>query len=157
AMLYRRPAKVFYWSREDASQDGYAFTERDICPRTQRVNRLGGLRGDGREMWRRLSGRPGTEREDRVRLVSLLDGNPDAGGLRRLLDEAALIIPAFGYRSGTVPIFDPAGKRLVLRADAGGPAVGRDSRLTLADGGAVGNVFGIGLGADYKPWGPMGG
>jgi len=56
-----------------------------------------------------------------------------------------------------VPIFDPNGKRLKLKADAGGPAVGRDSRVLLADGGVIWNVFCIGLGADYKPWGPMGG
>ena len=35
--------------------------------------------------------------------------------------------------------------------------VGRDARLLLADGGAIPNIFGIGLGADYRPWGHMGG
>ena len=39
---------------------GMPFTEDDICPATQRVNRLSGLRGDGRELWRRILGKPDT-------------------------------------------------------------------------------------------------
>ena len=156
-LMYRRPARVLYWTRDDARADGYAFTERDVCPRTQRVNRLGGLRGDGRETWRRLTGRPGTEPEPRVRMVPLADPGMTPMQLRRLLDDATLIVPAFGYRSATVPIYDPEGRALRLKADQGGPAVGRDARLLLADGGSIPNVFGIGLGADYRPWGAMGG
>ena len=44
---------------EAAIEDGYPFTDDDICPSTKRVHRLGGIRNDGREVWRRLSGRPG--------------------------------------------------------------------------------------------------
>lgn len=156
-LLYRRPARVLYWTRDDARADGYAFTERDVCPRTQRVNRLGGLRGDGRETWRRLTGRPGAELEARVRMVSLSDPDLSPLQLRRLLDEATLIVPAFGYRSATVPVLDPEGRLIRLKADQGGPAVDREARLLTADGGHIPNIFGIGLGADYRPWGAMGG
>ncbi len=156
-LIYRRPARILYWTRDDAHADGYAFTERDVCPRTQRVNRLGGLRGDGREMWRRLTGRPGTEAEPRIRMLPLSESHLTPAALRRLLDDAALVIPAFGYRSSTVPIYDDQGVRLRLKADYGGPAVGRDAALLLADGGRIPNIFGIGLGADYRPWGHMGG
>jgi len=156
-LLYRQAARILYWTREDAHADGYAFTERDVCPRTQRVNRLGGLRGDGREMWRRLTGRPGTEAESRIAMVPLSESHLSATTLRRMLDEAAVIIPAFGYRSVTVPIYDAEGCQLRLKADYGGPAVGRDACMLLADGGHIPNVFGIGLGADYRPWGHMGG
>jgi hypothetical protein len=104
-----------------------------------------------------MTSRPGTESEDRVRMLSLIDGSIDAAELRRLLNDAALIVPAFGYRAGTVPVFDASGRRLRLKADEGGPAVGRDARVQLADGRTIKNIFGIGLGADYKPWGPMGG
>lgn len=156
-LLYRHPARILYWTRDDARADGYAFTELDVCPRTQRVNRLGGLRGDGREMWRRLTRRPGTEAEERVRMVQLADSEISPAQLRRMLDDADLVVPAFGYRSSTIPVFDPEGRPLRLKADLGGPAVGRDARLLLADGGHVPNIFGIGLGADYRPWGHMGG
>jgi hypothetical protein len=156
-LLYRRPARILYWTRDDARADGYPFTERDVCPRTQRVNRLGGLRGDGRETWRRLTQRPGTEPEPRVRMISLLESQMSSLQMRRLLDEAALIVPAFGYQASTIPVFDVQGRKLRLKADHGGPAVGRDARLLLADGGSIPNIFGIGLGADYRPWGHMGG
>jgi hypothetical protein len=156
-LIYRRPARILYWTRDDAHADGYAFTERDVCPRTQRVNRLGGLRGDGREMWRRLTSRPGTEAEPRINMLPLSESHLSPVALRRLLDDAALIIPAFGYRSSTIPIYSDQGVRLRLKADYGGPAVGRDASLLLADGGRIPNVFGIGLGADYRPWGHMGG
>jgi hypothetical protein len=156
-MLLRRPPRIFYESAAAATADGYEVTQRDICPRTQRVNRFGGLRGDGRETWRRLTRRPGAQVEDRVAMVSLGDSGQSAAALRRLIDGAALVVPAFGYRAATVPVFDASGRRLRLSADAGGPAVDREARLLLADGRSLRNVFGIGLGTGYRPWGHMGG
>ncbi|HLI13669.1 MAG TPA: hypothetical protein VKY65_18910 [Alphaproteobacteria bacterium] len=157
SILFRRPPRIFYWTGEDAAADGYQFNERDLCVRTRRVHRFGGLRGDGREMWRRLTRRPGTQPESRVTMAPLAESHFSPASLRRLLDEAALVIPAFGYRAATVPMFDATGRRLRLNADYGGPAVGRAARLLLAEGGELPNVFGIGLGADYRPWGHMGG
>lgn len=156
-ILLRRPPRIFYWTREEAQADGYTVTGRDVCPRTRRVNRLGGLRGDGRELWRRLARRPGTEPEERVAMIPLSRTHFSPASLRHLLDDAALIVPAFGYSAATLPVFDPGGRRLRLRADYGGPAVGRDARVLLADGGRLPNVFGIGLASGYRPWGHMGG
>ena len=156
-IFLRRPPPVFYASRDAAISDGYGFTERDLCPRTGRVNRLGGLRGNGRELWRRLARRPGTRPEERVRMISLTDPAVTAAALHRRLETASLVIPAFGYRAVTVPVLDADGRRLELQADHGGPAVGDDGRLLLAGGGALPNVFGIGLGNGFRPWGAMGG
>ena len=156
-IFQRRPPPVFYASRDAAIDDGYGFTERDLCPRTGRVNRLGGLRGNGRELWRRLTCRPETRPEERVRMVSLADPALSPAALRLRLETANLVIPAFGYRAVTVPVLDADGRRLALQADHGGPAVGDDGRLLLAGGGALPNVFGIGLGSGFRPWGAMGG
>lgn len=157
AILCRRAAPIFYPSREEAEADGCLVTEADICPTTRRVHRFSGMRGDGREMWRRVSQRPGAAPEERVRIVSLSEPASSPTALRELLDEAALVVPAFGYRSATIPIYDAAGRRLSLSADHDGPAVGRDARLLLTTGQALPNVFGIGLGTGYQPWGHMGG
>ena len=154
-ILHRRAPRIFYPSLEDALADGYLATGRDICPATKRVHRLGGLRNDGRELWRRLTGRPGTMPERRARMMSLVDTPADV--LRRLLLEATLIVPALGYRLNTVPIFDAAGRRLSLMADRGAMAVDKESRLLLADGAPLPNVFGVGLGSGYRPWGKMAG
>jgi hypothetical protein len=156
-ILCRRPAPIFYASREAAIADGYDVTARSLCPKTGRVNRFGGLRGDGRELLRRVSQCPGTEPETRIHVGRLADAAGSPYTLRHALNAAALVVPAFGYRAATIPIFDPQGRRLALNADHGGAAVGRDARLLLAGGGSLPNVFGIGLGTGYQPWGHMGG
>ena len=154
-MLLRRPPRVFYGSREEAEADGMIVSERDICPATLRVNRLGGLRGDGRDLWRRLTARPGSEPMNCV-VMAPLDEWAESP-VRSLLDDATLIVPAFGYRAATVPVYDVDGTRIRLRADLGRPAVGRDARVLTESGSAIDNLFGIGLGTGYRPWGHMGG
>src|SRR5262249_5780441 len=113
-ILCRRTAPIFYASRDEAIADGWSVADRNICPNTGRVNRFSGIRGDGRDIWRRIAHCPGTEREARVRITRMSDPGLSSTALRRLLDEAALVIPALGYRAATVPIFDPDGQRLVL-------------------------------------------
>ena len=154
-IIQRRPPPVFYPNRDDAEADLYAVTEGDICPRTQRVNRLGGLRGNGRDIWRQIAHRPQTMPEPRV--VSLPLQQFSAASLRHVIEEAALVIPAFGYHAATLPIFDPEGRRLELSADGNRESVDDDCRILLADGRALPNVFGIGLGSGYRPSGSMGG
>jgi hypothetical protein len=149
AIVQRRPPRVFYADRAAADADRYPVAPGDICPRTKRVNRMGGLRGHGRDIWRRIMHRPGTEAEKRIAILDMAD--LDRAQLRILLDEAALVIPCLGYRSATLPIFDPAGRRLALRADADGDAVGDDCRLALVDGSSLPNVYGIGLGTGFRP------
>jgi hypothetical protein len=72
-------------------------------------------------------------------------------GLRSAIEEAALVVPCLGYRSATLPIFDETGRRLALRADGDGDAVGDDCRLALADGTSLPNIYGIGLGTGFRP------
>jgi hypothetical protein len=154
-IVQRRLPRIFYPARETAEADKYAMEDGDICPRTGRVNRLGGLRGDGRDMWRRITGRHHLPAESRFTVLSLPELDP--GELRALLEDAALVIPSFGYRSATMPIFDAQGRRLSLNADLGGRNVEQDCRLLLADGNTLANVFGIGLGTGFRPFGTMGG
>jgi hypothetical protein len=77
--------------------------------------------------------------------------------LRAVIEEAALTVPCFGYRSATLPVYGADGERLALNADAGGVAVGDDSRLLLEDGTSLPNLFGIGLGTGYRLPASMGG
>ncbi|HEY4168800.1 MAG TPA: hypothetical protein VGM96_18580 [Reyranella sp.] len=148
-IVQRRPPRVFYPDRAAADVDSYPVHPGDICQRTQRVNRMGGLRGHGRDIWRRIMARPGCEPETRIAIVEA--ETLDANDLRTLMDEAALVAPCLGYRSATLPIVDEAGQRLALRADANGDAVGDDCRLVLADGSVLPNVYGIGLGTGFRP------
>ena len=45
SILQRREPRIFYPDRNAALDDLYDVEPGDICPRTQRVNRMGGLRG----------------------------------------------------------------------------------------------------------------
>ena len=148
-IVQRRPPRVFYPNQAEADVDSYPVHPGDLCPRTGRVNRMGGLRGHGRDIWRRIMARPGCEPETRIAIVDVAAFDTD--DLRMLMDEAALVAPCLGYRSATLPIIDQAGHRLALRADANGDAVGDDCRLVLADGSVLPNVYGIGLGTGFRP------
>ena len=154
-ILQRRVPPVFYADHPTAQADSYFVRPGDICPRTGRVHRLGGLRGNGRDLWRQIAHRPGTTPEPRVVVGTLQKF--DAPWLHDTLEQAALVVPAFGYRAATLPIFDARGRRLSLSADAGGASVDDQCRLMLADGTVLPNVFGIGLGSGFRPWGGMGG
>jgi hypothetical protein len=156
-MLSRHAPRVFYGSRDEAQADGVVVTDGDICPVTNRVHRLGGLRGDGRELWRNLSGRSAREIDTRIRMISLQDSHFTEVALQSMLEEATLIIAAFGYRAKTLPVYDWMGDRLLLNAELNGPGVGPDARILLADNTPVWHLFGIGLGSGFRPWGYMGG
>ena len=156
-ILHRRPPRVTYSSPEAALADGYPFTADDICPSTKRVHRLGGIRNDGREVWRRLTGRPGTVAERRAALMTVTDPSLSPDRLLRMLEAAALVVPALGYRFNTIPVFNAAGRRLPLMAERDQCAVSPSSRLLLADGSALPNVFGLGLGSGFRPHGDMAG
>ena len=154
-ILQRREPRIFYPDHKAASEDRYEVDVGDICPRTQRVNRMGGLRGYGREMWRRITDRPGILSEPRVvrRPLQALS----TAELQAEIRTAALAVPCFGYRSATMPILDKDGTALTLSAETGGVAVGDDCRLLTTDGRSLPNLFGIGLGTGYKLPAGMGG
>ena len=154
-ILQRREPRIFYPDRKAALDDLYEVEPGDICPRTQRVNRMGGLRGFGREMWRQIALRPTATPEPRV--VTMDMQGLTAGELAAMIAEAALVVPSFGYHSAMLPVFDASGERLTLNAERGGVAVGESSRLLLSDGTSLHNLFGIGLGTGYKLPPSMGG
>lgn len=152
-ILHRSEPRPTYGSRDAARADWYEFSETDVCQATGRVHRLGGLQGDGREVWRRMHRKPGTRPDDRA--VAMPIGGLSRPQLLRLLDESDLIVPALGYRLATLPIYDADGRRVPLAHD--GPAVGPTARLLAADGRTVPGVFAVGLGSGFVPWGPMSG
>jgi len=152
-IVHRKGLRIFYPSREAAVLDGYAFDQDDVCPATGRVFRLAGLRGDGREVCRHMQGLGGLEREDRV--VTHAIAALDRLELTRLLDAADVIVCATGYRLKTIPVLDADDMPIPLAPLP--PSVDHNSRLLTADGDALRNVLGVGLGSGFKPWGTMAG
>ncbi len=137
-VLHRGPLRVCYASERAAREDRFdAFAEDDVCPATGRVHRLGGLRGDGRALWRRA--REG--HEPRLQLAQ-------SGAAP---DDAELVVAATGYRARTVPVFDANGRRLALRAERGGAAADGSCRLAHASGEGLAPLFVIGMASGYLP------
>jgi len=154
-LVSRRPPKIFYPDADQAHADGYRdFDERDICPTTGRVFRLGGLRMAARDLLRGMAGLGGLRPDPRLQLLSLVALSLEA--LQRLLAEATLIVPAFGYRPRTLPVHDPAGQRIALQAEAGprNPLVDARCRVLRADGSPLPGLYGIGLASGFVPRGP---
>src|SRR5260221_8313336 len=85
AIVQRRPPRIFYRDRAAAVADLYHVAPGDICARTLRVNRMGGLRGHGRDMWRQIACRPGTTSEPRVTVLAEQDFSRSE--LQAMLDE----------------------------------------------------------------------
>jgi hypothetical protein len=160
-ILHRQKLKIFYPTVEAAHAEGYFdFDENDLCPLTKRVYRLGGLRWDSRDLLKRIWGVGGAPLEKRVRLVELDPTNQhNAVDIQALLDDAVLIIPAFGYRPITVPLFDASGEPIDLLGNGEGapPLVDDGCRVLDAQGIPIPNYYGIGLASGFMLSGALGG
>jgi hypothetical protein len=159
-ILHREKLKLFYPSRETALAEGYTdFTDDDLCPRTGRVYRLAGFRFDSRELLMRIWGMGDRAPEKRVKLMQLAADGSDACEVRRLLDDAGVIITALGYRPASIAMCDPHGRevRLCANGDGAPPLVDRQCRVLDAAGAAIPNLYGIGLASGFVPSGELGG
>jgi ribosomal protein L30/L7E len=156
-ILHRRELRIFYPNVNAALADGYAeFGPDDICPVSGRVFRLAGFRLDSRELIMRARGIGGRPPEHRLLLHRL--GLDDVASLR-LLDDADLVIAAFGYRPHALPVFNEMGHRVTLLAETNPQASLVDDRCRVMDGSGspIPRLFGIGLGAGFVPHGELGG
>ena len=158
ALLHRRPLRPFYPSAEAARADGFDdFGRDDICPVSGFVYRLAGFRLEARELVVHALGIGGRVGDPRLRLHRIA-GDDDTEA-RRLLDEADLVVAAFGYRPHALTLMDAAGRSIRLHADGPirGAMVDDHCRVIDADGVPVPGVYGIGLAAGFVPSGALGG
>ncbi|HET6243817.1 MAG: FAD-dependent oxidoreductase [Bacteroidetes bacterium] len=154
SLIHRGKFKLFYESKEKAWAEGYGdFTEADICPVTQRVFRMGGMRADSKDLLRKLFGLS-HQREERIELLEIDDGGDNSEILKKKLNEAALIIPAFGYQPNTIPLYDEAGVELMFSQK---PLVNKYCQVMDVNGNTITGLYGIGLASGFLPWGEMGG
>ncbi len=157
-ILHRRPLRPFYPSAEAAYADNYTdFGPDDVCPVSGFVYRLAGFRLEARELIVHALGINGRTGDPRLRLHRI-DGDADeAAGA--LLDDADLVVAAFGYRPHALPLINAQGRAIRLRSDGPvhGTLVDGACRLIDAQGEPVPHAFGIGLAAGYTPGGALGG
>jgi hypothetical protein len=156
-LMHRNRFKLFYPSKEQAWLEGYYdFTDKDICPLTQRVYRLGGVRLESRELLRKILGL-GEEKEMRVRVMNIYPEGGNEDELKNALEQASLIIPAFGYRPSTVPLYDENGISVPFSSKNGGCLVNNKCQVMDSAGRAISGLYGIGLASGFVPSGKLGG
>jgi hypothetical protein len=156
-LFHRRKLRVYYTSVDEALAEGYTeFGTADLCPLTNRVYRLAGLRLDSRELLMQVRGIGGRAPEPRMKMHQLL---PDDADAVRLIDSADLVVAALGYRPNALPILDESGARISLFADdsPSAPLVDKLCRVLDGRGQPIAGVYGIGLAAGFVPYGKLGG
>jgi hypothetical protein len=117
-VLHRTPPRLFYWSVDAARKAGHDFdSKRDVCPRTGRVNRHGGLRSDAHALASHA-----LAKQVPVQVVSL----SDRAQARRALEQAGAILAAVGYAPNLPRIHGAPrpGELLAYGLGAGLPARG---------------------------------
>jgi hypothetical protein len=100
--LTRGPVRVTYPDVATARADGATFSPDDVCPQSQRVWRLCGLRGDAARRYR--LGRDGID--PRLSVVEL-----QTSELTEATSRADLVIAATGYRSASLRLLPGSSTR----------------------------------------------
>ena len=133
-VISRETPRLFYENSRAADADDYAFDrEWDVCEETDRVNRFGGVRGDAKELYRRISS--GNER--RVVLSDKVGG---------AFNRAGLIVQATGYRANAVPLYKPNGELVgPYINDYGRVEVNNSCRIFTENGDVLPNAWAVGL------------
>lgn len=146
-LLHRSPIRLFYLSKEEAEAERYPFDpERDVCPVSGRVNRVAGLKGDARELARRVLGVD----ENGFPIRPLHLGTTARRDAAAALDGAGLIVAATGYRPRLPELITEAGGRIELARSPAGLAVTDRAEPLTTSGLTISNVLTYGLGVAIR-------
>ena len=147
-LIHRSPIRLFYLNREEAEAENYPFDpDRDVCPVSGRVNRVGGLKGDARELARRVLGFADNGLPIRLVQLGTSAANRDAVVA---LDEAGLVVAATGYRPRLPEIRKQDGRRITPARSPAGLAVTEDTEIVDKGGETIPNVLTYGLGVGIR-------
>jgi hypothetical protein len=143
-LLHRDSIRLFYLTQKEAEEDGYSFDPvADVCPVSGRVNRVGGLKGDARDLARQTI--RSSNDVSPIRLVRL-DQETHPRAIRALLAEVDLVIMATGYRVRLPELIDESGDRIDVQLTPAGLAVTDGMEIIAKDGRPLSNVIAYGLG-----------
>jgi hypothetical protein len=147
--------KLFFNNADEAIEAGYRdFEETDICPVTNRVYRLAGLRMSGRKLYASILGLCGFEKENRVQLTLATDPSID---LECELQNADLIIQALGYTFNMPKISTTKGNDIQFAGAITGHWVNEKSQVLSSNGSVIPGLYLTGLASGYIPGSEAGG
>lgn len=147
--------KLYYNSSEEAIDEGYTeFTQNDICPVTNKLFRLAGLRMDGRALYIQMLGLGNSELEKRVSLNILNDNNLD---FEKDLKQASIIIVAIGYAFNMLPVENCLGEKIEFKGELDNHWVNENSELLDSNKKKIPNLYAMGLGTGFIPKDELGG
>ncbi|MCW8128237.1 hypothetical protein [Microbulbifer halophilus] len=149
-ILHRSPVKVFYKTVAMAQEDGFsAFGADDIGSKGE-VFPIGGLRGDAKELFRRIAGLAETI-EPRACLRRLPSSAQEWDQLDMDWTNLALVVFATGYRFPRLQLCNALGAPVSLHGGFTGRYVDQDSRLLDACGEPIRGLFATGVASGFSP------
>jgi hypothetical protein len=136
---HRSPIRLFYDLQKETPPEWYGYSAEDVCPKTNRLHRFGGLRGDARQLYLRIQ----AGEETRVLFES---GNSAENSF------TGATIDATGYETNLLPLIDHDGKPISLALSEDGQTnVNAYGGVKASDQEVVPNIYGIGLGYGIRP------
>ncbi|PGD64011.1 hypothetical protein [Bacillus wiedmannii] len=142
-MLYRSPLRLFYNSVQEAIADGYSFSDEDICPSSNRVNRYSGLRYDSFKLVKEILN--GTFNNFFFRKANSVS--------KEELSNSDLIIVCTGYRSHKINLLDDDNSPLEFLYEHDFIKMNESCNPLLSDGRELKNFYQYGLGAGLNTGG----
>lgn len=139
-IVARHQVRLFYDSVVEARAARYNFDPEDVCQRTGRVYRFGGIRGESRKLYLDVA-------NGRERKVEVIEGC-DQGKLDALCHQATFIVEAIGYQANRIPILGEDRQEIGPKLSENGRFVDVDPDCRLYDhrGIVIPGAFAMGLG-----------
>ncbi len=156
-LLHRSPLKVFYDTLAEAQADGYAAFGTDDVGTKGQVYPIAGLRGDAKQLYRRIAGIGGAPAEPRVRVSTLPSTAADWQALPIDWPNLALVVFATGYVQPTLPIRNAQGRAVPLHGHYTERYVDQSSRVLDAFGAPIPGLFATGFTTGFSPVEMLGG
>lgn len=147
--------KIFYPSIDEAIKNGYTdFSDKDICPETQKLYRLAGLRMDGRDLCIKMIGLNGELTEKRVKILLIQENQ---ALFEEKMRTANLIVHSTGYQFNIPNFIDNNGNTIDFKGEKDRHWVDDQCRLFRSNGTILENVYLTGLATGFIPSGELGG
>ena len=148
-IIYKNDIKINYKSSEEAQMDGFTNFNKDVINSKGNIYPFTGLRGDAKELWRKVKV---LRTEKRIEFVQA-NSYPLQ---KQAIKTSNIIIWAWGYESLQLPFFEynsVTGRKEKLEFKRMGNyqyEVDNDLRLIPKNSEKLFNIFGIGLGYSIK-------